>query len=405
MVQNQSDPNYPNYSPSQPAAVSNAQRHKGPRHIGAAGLMLLSLSAGVAGGAGASITANHWLSRPEAAPTMVTAPPITGGSQLVGLNSLSEGNVASAIYEEVGPSVVQINVSSQIRGRAMFGGTGSGVVVDDSGLILTNNHVIEGGRTITVQFSDGSTRSAQVLGTDSGNDLALLKVDLPSGVPASKLGNSDQVQVGETAIAIGSPFGLAQTVTQGIISAVDRTWSPDNGSLYTGLIQTDAPINPGNSGGPLVNSAGEVIGINSMIESPVSGSVGIGFAVPINTARRLLPQLENGAQLQRAWMGISGTDVGTLALSGQDLPVEDGVLVAGVALDSPAAAAGLQGGQGANATSGDIIVAVDGQTVKGMAQLSELIGRHQPGDAIKLTVIRSGRQIEVGLTLGQWPVA
>ncbi|HEU0022289.1 MAG TPA: trypsin-like peptidase domain-containing protein, partial [Dehalococcoidia bacterium] len=349
--------------------------------------------------------ANHWRTGPDAAPTIVTTQPASGSTQLVGLNRLPEGNVASSVYEQVGPSVVQVNVSSQSRGRAWFGGTGSGVVVDDSGLILTNNHVIEGGRTITVQFSDGATRAAKVLGTDSGNDLALLKVDLPSGVPASKLGDSAQVQVGETAIAIGSPFGLAQTVTQGIISAVDRTWSPNNGSLYSGLIQTDAPINPGNSGGPLVNRDGAVIGITSMIESPVSGSVGIGFAVPINTARRLLPQLENGAQLQRAWIGISGTDVGTLASVGEDLPVDEGVLVAGVASNSPAAAAGLRGGQGDNATGGDIIVAVNGQPVKGMAQLAGLIAQQQPGDAIKLTVVRSEREIEVGLTLDRWPEA
>jgi S1-C subfamily serine protease len=367
--------------------------------------MLLSLSAGVVGGAGASITANHWLPANQAAPTIVSTQPVSGTAQLVGLNSLSEVNVAGQVYEEVGPSVVQIDVSSQSRGRALFGGTGSGVVVDDSGLILTNNHVIEAGRTITVQFSNGATRAARVLGTDRGNDLALLKVDLPPGVPASKLGDSDQVQVGETAIAIGSPFGLAQTVTQGIISAVDRDWSPDNGALLTGLIQTDAPINPGNSGGPLVNGNGEVIGITSMIESPVSGSVGIGFAVPINTAKRLLPQLENGAQLQRAWMGISGTDVGSVLAAGENLPVEEGVLVAGVTSNSPAAAAGLRGGQYANATSGDIIVAVDGQPVKGMAQLAGLIAQHQPGDAIKLTVVRSGQEIEVGLTLASWPEA
>jgi S1-C subfamily serine protease len=171
------------------------------------------------------------------------------------------------------------------------------------------------------------------------------------------------------------------------------------------LIQTDAPINPGNSGGPLVNSDGEVIGITSMIESPVSGSVGIGFAIPINTARRLLPQLENGAQLHRAWMGISGTDVATLAAAGENLPAEDGVLVAGVASNSPAASAGLRGGQSADGTAGDIIVAVNGQPVKGMAQLSELIGQHQPGDNIKLTVVRSGQEIEVGLTLARWPEA
>ena len=321
------------------------------------------------------------------------------------LNSAPASAAASLVYQEVGPSVVQVNVVSQVRGRTALGGSGSGFVVDEAGLILTNYHVIEGGRTITVQFSNGETRTAEVLGTDSGNDLALLKVDLPAGVPAIKLGNSDQVQVGETAIAIGSPFGLAQTVTQGIISAVDRDWSPGNRGLYTELIQTDAPINPGNSGGPLVNASGEVIGINGLIESPASGSVGIGFAVPINTAKRLLPQLETGAQLQRAWLGISGTDLGQLSAVGQDAPVEEGVLVASVAANSPAAAAGLRGRQGENATDGDIIVALNGQPVAEMAQLAELIAQHQPGDVIELTVIRSGRELEVTLTLAPWPEA
>lgn len=396
-MQNPSDPF------SQPAGVPSRQRQQGPRRLGVTALMLLSLSAGALGGAGATLTAAHWLPESSASTTPVATPPISRTAQLVDLNIPSEANVASAVYEQVGPSVVQVNVTGQSRGRAWFGGTGSGVVVDDSGLILTNNHVIEGGGTITVQFSNGVSRPAEVLGTDSGNDLALLKVDLPEGVPASRLGDSAQLRVGETAIAIGSPFGLDQTVTQGIISAVGRTWSPNNGSIYTGLIQTDASINPGNSGGPLVNGNGEVIGITSMIESPVSGSVGIGFAVPINTARRLLPQLENGAQLHRAWMGISGTDVGTLAAAGENLAAEDGVLVAGVASNSPAAAAGLRGGQNADGTGGDIIVAVDGQPVKGMAQLSELIGQHQPGESIRLTVVRSGQEIEVGVTLARWP--
>jgi S1-C subfamily serine protease len=307
------------------------------------------------------------------------------------------------VYQEVGASVVQVNVASQIRGRTALGGSGSGFVVDEAGLILTNYHVIEGGHIITVLFSNGETRTAEVLGTDSGNDLALLKVDLPAGVPAIRLGDSDQVQVGETAIAIGSPFGLSQTVTQGIISALDRDWSPGNRALYTGLIQTDAPINPGNSGGPLVNTNGEVIGINGMIESPVSGSVGIGFAIPINTAKRLLPQLETGAQLQRAWLGISGTDLEQASAAGQDTPVAEGVLVASVASNSPAATAGLRGGQGEDATGGDIIVALNGQPVKRMTQLAELIAQHQPGDVIELTVIRSGQELEVALTLAPWP--
>ncbi len=400
MVQNQSDPNH---IFSQAETLPGKPRRQSSRRLGAAALLLLSLSAGVIGGAGASATASHWLLADATPPTIITTQPSSGDAQLVDLNSAPASAAASLVYQEVGPSVVQVNVASQIRGRTALGGSGSGFVVDEAGLILTNYHVIEGGRVITVLFSNGETRTAEVLGTDSGNDLALLKVDLPAGVPAIRLGDSDQVQVGETAIAIGSPFGLTQTVTQGIISALDRDWSPGNRALYTGLIQTDAPINPGNSGGPLVNTNGEVIGINGMIESPVSGSVGLGFAIPINTAKRLLPQLETGAQVQRAWLGISGTDLGQVSAAGQDTPVAEGVLVASVASNSPAATAGLRGGQGEDATGGDIIVALNGQPVKRMTQLAELIAQHQPGDVIELTVISSGQELEAALTLAPWP--
>jgi S1-C subfamily serine protease len=194
--------------------------------------------------------------------------------------------IASAVYEETHGSVVHLVVAG---GSPRSSGTGSGVVVDARGYILTNYHVIEGARSVTVRFDSGATRPAQVASTDPANDLALLKVDLPADVPVAKLGDSDAVKVGELAIAIGSPFGLSQTVTQGIVSATDRTYQPAGGPARRGLIQTDAPINPGNSGGPLINAAGEVIGINSFNESPVNGSVGIGFAVPINTAKLLLP--------------------------------------------------------------------------------------------------------------------
>jgi serine protease Do len=402
MIQSQSDPHHLS---EQPVVLSGKRWCKSPRYLGATALLLLSLFSGVVGGVGASATATHWLPSNSASPTVITTQPASGNAQPVDLNNVSVVNVASSVYEEVGPSVVQVNVASQIRGRTTLGGTGSGLVVDETGLILTNYHVIENAGTITVLFSNGETRVAQVLGTDSGNDLALLKVDLPAGVPASSLGDSDQVQVGEPVIAIGSPYGLAQTVTQGIISAVDRAWSQDNRAVYTGLIQTDAPINPGNSGGPLVNTSGEVIGITSMIESPISGSVGIGFAVPSNTAKRLLPQLETGAHLQRAWLGISGTDLGQMSAAGQNLPGEEGVLIASVALNSPAAAAGLRGGQGENATGGDIIVALNGQPVEGMTQLAELIAQHQPGDVVELTIVRSGQELEVTLTLAPWPEA
>jgi S1-C subfamily serine protease len=233
-----------------------------------------AVAAGAAGGV--AVTRLEPGSEHPSMPAATTSPGATGAAQ----------TIASAVYEQTHGSVVQLVVAG---GSPRSSGSGSGVVVDARGYILTNYHVIEGARGITVRFDNGATRPAQVANTDPANDLALLTVDLPAGAGVATLGDSDAVKVGELAIAIGSPFGLSQTVTQGIVSATGRTYQPAGGPARRGLIQTDAPINPGNSGGPLINAAGEVIGINSFNESPVQGSVGIGFAVPINTAKQLLP--------------------------------------------------------------------------------------------------------------------
>jgi S1-C subfamily serine protease len=259
-------------APSAPVKQASPRRHW-MRPLAAIALTASAVVAGAAGGVAAMRLEPAQISQQPAATSSVSP---TGAAQ----------PIASAVYEEIHGSVVQLVVTG---GTPRSGGSGSGVVVDQRGYILTNYHVIESARSITVRFDNGTTRPAQVTKTDAVNDLALLKVDLPAGVPVATLGDSDAVKVGELAIAIGSPFGLSQTVTQGIVSATDRTYQPSGGPARRGLIQTDAPINPGNSGGPLINAAGEVIGINSFNESPVEGSVGIGFAVPINLAKLLLP--------------------------------------------------------------------------------------------------------------------
>lgn len=379
-----------------------AQSRSGRRGFGVATLVALALTVGATGGGAlGTIAASQWLVNDPAPPAVVTGQPVSNTG-----NSAQTANVATAVYESVGRSVVTITVSGSIGRGLTPTGSGSGFVVDASGLILTNYHVIANARTISVRFYDGTTREAEVLGTDRGNDLALLKVDLPAGIPPAPLGNSDEVVVGETAIAIGGPFGLEQTVTQGIISAVKRDWQPSNSRLRHNLIQTDAPINPGNSGGPLLNARGEVIGINSMIESPISGSVGVGFAVPINTAKQLLPQLAEGAQLEPAWLGITGVALDAAIARDQGLSVQEGVLVTSVAPNSPAAKAGLRGGQGLNETiprGGDVITAIDGEPVHDIRELAGKLTEYQPGDTVELTITRNNQQMKLNVTLEAWP--
>jgi serine protease Do len=291
--------------PGAPPAAPAQQPQQRLRRFGLALALALALSGSAAGGgiAGA-VAAAHWLlpQRPAVAAPVTAAQPVVAPAA-------PASSIAGAVFSAAGPAVVRVAVAGQARGGSVPSGNGSGFVVDPRGLILTNYHVVANAQAVSVRFSNGQVREAQLLGTDRGNDLALLKVDLPAAVPVVRLGDSEQVEVGETVVAIGSPFGLDQTVTQGIVSAVGRTWQPRNGQVRRGLIQTDAPINPGNSGGPLFNARGEVIGITSMIESPVAGSVGVGFAIPINTAKRLLSQLEAGARLEPVWLGITAQEL------------------------------------------------------------------------------------------------
>ncbi len=389
-------------TPTPTPAPTPAPARRG-RRAGTAALLALMLAGGVAGGGAAgAYAAVNWLEPRQAAVAQPAATP----NQPVSTNQAPASNVAGQVYAKVSEAVVQITVAGQSAGGLTPSGSGSGFVVDASGLILTNYHVVQDARAISVSFNNGEDREAEVLGFDRGNDLALLKVDLPAKTPVAAMGDSDAAQVGETVIAIGSPFGLNQTVTQGIVSAVDRDWAPDNGRVRHGLIQTDAPINPGNSGGPLLNDRGEVIGINTMIESPVRGSVGVGFAIPINTAKQLIPQLETGAELEPVWLGIQGTALDPAIAADQGITVEEGVLVTSVVPDGPADQAGIQGGQGENeriARGGDVITAVDGQAVTEVAQISDKLNGKNPGDQVTLTVLRDGQQQEIQVTLQGWP--
>ncbi len=366
-----------------PAPVQPRTTRK--RRGGTAALIALALAGGTIGGGAAGAFAASQL---RTAPTTVSA---TTSSPLTLQNSaqaqVAPDNVAGAVFSSAGPSVVTVISSGQVRGGLTPEGSGTGFVVSTEGLILTNYHVVGSADRVSVRFSDGTTSAAEVLGSDQGNDIALLRAEIPAGVPALPLADSDTVEVGETAIAIGSPFGLDETVTQGIVSAVKRTWS-GGGQALRDLIQTDAPINPGNSGGPLLNANGEVIGITTLIESPVRGNVGIGFAVPINTAQRVLPQLQAGAELEAVWLGISTQG---------DEDAAPGIVVAQVVAGSPAQNGGVQ--------VGDIITAVNGSAVNDLAQLGEQLATQQPGDTATVTVERNGAQQEIEVTLEAWPSA
>ncbi len=289
--------------------------------------------------------------------------------------------------------------------------TGSGFVIDKNGTILTNAHVIDGAQKVTVQFENQRIVNAQVIGKDLNSDLALLKV-VPDGLALDPLplGNSKNVQVGDPTIAIGNPFGLDRTLTTGVVSALQRQIKAPNGFAIDNVIQTDAPINPGNSGGPLLDATGRVIGINSQIETGGgSGSVGIGFAVPIDTAKQVIPQLEHGGTVARAFLGLSSLTIDG-SLNSLGLPVKAGALVETITSGSPAEKAGIRAGTisaqvngGSIQLGGDIIVAVNGKPITSSDDLATLIGNRKPGDTVTLDVLRAGKHMNVSVKLGTRP--
>jgi S1-C subfamily serine protease len=294
------------------------------------------------------------------------------------------------------------------RGEA----TGSGFVIDKDGTILTNAHVVNNATKITVQFANKKSATAHVLGKDESTDLAVLKVD-PSGLGLHPLplGSSGSIQVGDPTIAIGNPFGLERTLTTGVVSAVQRTIRAPDGFQIDHVIQTDAAINPGNSGGPLLDASGRVIGINSQIETGGSGrgNVGIGFAVPIDTAKQIIPQLEKSGRVDRGFLGVETVTIDR-SLAPLNLPTDHGVLVQTVTPGGPADKAGIRGGkitaQLAGSTiqlGGDIITAVDGRPIRTSQDLAAAITGKKQGDKVTLEVLRNGSRQAIEVTLAQRP--
>lgn len=320
------------------------------------------------------------------------------------------------VYKRVNPAVV--NITSITQSNNTFTnlpdrGVGSGFIIDKNGNILTNNHVVEDADRIEVTLYDGTKVKGTLVGRDPSVDMAVVKIDVAADkLQPVTLGDSDRVQVGQIAIAIGNPFGFSATLTTGVISALGRVMPAETGRAIRNIIQTDAAINPGNSGGPLLNSSGEVIGINTAIQSPVRGSVGIGFSVPINTARRFLPQIMAGGVVQHPWLGIVGRQLSPDVAQELNVSVEQGVYVEQVMPNSPADKAGLRGAQsnraqGRGTTSqatGDIVVAVDDVQVKSTEDITGYLDEKKlVGDTVMLKVLRGGEQVSLQATLTAWP--
>ncbi|HEX5467936.1 MAG TPA: trypsin-like peptidase domain-containing protein [Gaiellaceae bacterium] len=354
--------------------------------------------AAVALGAGGGVAAYAVAS--DTTQTVVRQVTVTSSEPAANDSALS----VSALYDRVHQGVVTIRVETP-QGQAL----GSGFVIDDQGHVVTNDHVVAGATSISVEFADGSTHDAQLVGTDASTDIAVIKVSVPSSeLQPLSLSDSSAVQVGDAVVAIGSPLGLNETVTSGIVSALHRTITSPNNFSINDAIQTDAAINHGNSGGPLLDLQGHVIGINSQIESDSGGNDGIGFAVPSNTVKSVVSQLLASGKVEHAYLGVGIATI-TDALSSQ-LGLPAGVEVTQVAPGGPAAHASLKaadattivGGQ-EFPTGGDVITAVDGRKISTSEELQSAIGSKKPGDTITLTYSRDGSEHSVDLTLGTRP--
>ncbi len=325
-----------------------------------------------------------------------------------------EERVNIEIYKRLSPGVV--NITTTVVTYDFFfnpipeQGTGSGSIIDKEGHILTNFHVVEGAQYLEVTLWDGSRWEARIVGADPDNDLAVIKIDAPpERLTVIPFGDSDRLEVGQKVLAIGNPFGLQGTLTTGVISSLGRTLRASNGRLIRGVIQTDAPINPGNSGGPLLDTEGRMIGINSAIFTAGGGSIGIGFAIPVNTAKRIVPQLITKGYVSRPWLGIVGQEIDPGLAKILNLPTP-GILIAQVIPDSPAYKAGLRGGsrrvQVGNfivVIGGDLIIAVDGEKVSRMDELRSILESRGVGQTVTLTILRDGSILKVDVRLEEEP--
>ena len=355
----------------------------------------------------------HWL--PATAPRATPAPQIAAPVEpLPPVTPQAASAAATTSYshaaKRAAPSVVSIVASKTARGRGaaddpwfrhFFGnergpqtqtGLGSGVIVSADGYLLTNNHVVEGASDIDVQLADGRQARARLVGTDPETDLALLQIQL-DGLPAIALGDMRALQVGDVVLAIGNPFNVGQTVTSGIVSALGRNRL--GLSTFENFIQTDAAINPGNSGGALVDADGRLVGINTAIYSRSGGSMGIGFAIPVDTARSVVQALLRDGQVTRGWIGVEPRDLTPELAASLRLPVQQGVLITGVLQDGPASRGGIR--------PGDVVVAIGGAEINNTAELLAAVAALQPQTTTSVAVQRGPQALELNLTVAQRP--
>lgn len=342
----------------------------------------------------------------ESAP-MATTASSPSDAAVVAEDAVQRGGALSVaeIVRRESPAVVLIEAKSD----SGDGGLGSGFLIDRDGHILTNAHVVDGSDDTTVTFSDGTVEKARILGVDKSTDLAVIKIaTVPAGIRPVPLGSSSGLVVGQEVVAIGNPYGLERTATTGIVSALERTIESPNGFAIQNAIQTDAAINQGNSGGPLFDRAGRVVGMNSQMASQNGGNVGLGFAVPIDTIRPIAQAVITGGRAEHAWIGISGRELTPAMAKQLDLTGRRGVVIAELVKDGPAAKAGLEAADDADATvprGGDLIVAINGRPVQDMADVSRAVAGRQVGDSITVTVLRDGQEKTVTLRLEDRPAS
>src|SRR5437667_5142280 len=350
-------------------------------------------------------------------PSKVEAVPLrsSGLSQVAARDSglTEDESIDVRIYRQASPAVANILTKATEYDFFMdpvpVEGAGSGFIIDPRGYILTNYHVVEGAQSIEVVLGDQSRHAAKYIGADQRNDVALIKID-PKGkqLAALKLGDSNALQVGQKVLAIGNPFGFQSTLTTGVISALGRTVQTSQTAFIDEAIQTDAAINRGNSGGPLIDTHGDVIGINTAIYTPSGTTAGIGFAIPINTAKNIANDLITSGRVHRAYLGVVTFGLGGGLAEALDLPVQEGLLVETVEKGGPADAAGIHGGDRLVQAGlqkfyigGDVMVAIDGQKVANQFDLNVILNHHRPGETVNVTVYRGGKKMEVPLKLGE----